>query len=67
MKYYKYNFDINEKIQVTENNKNSQDFLQKISSKIIFFAKNKKFMLQAWRSQESKMERHEREKEKRDQ
>lgn len=36
-KHYKYNFDINEKIHIPEEIKNSEEILQKISSKIMYF------------------------------
>jgi hypothetical protein len=35
--YYKYNFDITEKIVITEDNKNSEQILERISSKIVYF------------------------------
>jgi len=35
--YYKYNFDITEKIEITEENKNTEEILNRISSKIVYF------------------------------
>jgi hypothetical protein len=36
-KYFKYNYDIGEKILITEENKNSEEILERISMKIVYF------------------------------